>query len=214
MSRIHLSALLLSSLCAGLAAGAAAHPADPANCEVPDLILLVARGPGGGGDPLGAFTVVVRDFGNAPEGNRPVTLDFRGCPDIRLCADQGDPGVVTDCVIPSVTATAAQDGRVTFRVLGHAVNSGASPGSTGPCLDVYADGVFLKSVRVAALDQNGVDGVNPMDLSLFLADSFSGQAYARSDYDGNGVLDPNDLSIWLLAFFAGGSAVSGGPDCP
>ena len=214
MSRIQLFALLLALHCLGLAAASAASPADPANCEVPDLILLVGRGPGGGADPLGAFTVIVRDFNNVPDPNEPVTLDFRGCPDIRLCADQGDPSVVTDCVNASITTRSDQDARVTFHVLGHAVNFGASPGSTGPCLEVYADGILIKTVRVAALDQNGVDGLNPADLSLFLADSFSGQPYARSDYDGNGVLDPNDLSIWLAAFFAGGSAVSGGAACP
>ena len=214
MSRIHLSALLISLLCAGLAAGTAASPADPANCEVPDLILLVGRGPGGGADPLGAFTVIVRDFNNVPHPNEFVTLDFHGCPDIRLCADQGDPSIVTDCLNASITTRSDQDARVTFRVLGHAVNFGASPGSIGPSLEVYAEGILIKTVRVAALDQNGMDGLNPADLSLFLGDSFSGQAYARSDYDGNGVLDPNDLSLWLLAYFAGGSAVGGGPDCP
>ena len=213
MSHIHRPALLLTLLCAGLAGAAAASPPDPANCEVPDLTLLVSRGPEGGPDPIGAFTVVVRDFIQAPQPFADVVLDFRNCPDIRLCADQGDPSVLTDCATPSVRATAGQDGRVTFRVLGFAMNSGGSPGSIGPTLEVYADGVFLGAVRVAVLDQNG-GGVNPEDLSLLLGDSFSGQAYARSDYDGNGVLDPNDVSIWLAAFFAGGSAVSGGAACP
>lgn len=213
MAHIYRSALLLTLLCAGLAGAVAAGPPDPANCEVPDLILLVGRGAGGSADAHGAFTVVLRDFNNVPEENREVTLDFSHCPDIRLCADQGDPGVVTDCAAKSVRATAGQDGRVTFRVLGFAVNSGASPGSIGPTLEVYVEGIFLETVRVSALDQNG-DGVNPADLSLLLGDSFSGQAYARSDYDGNGVLDPNDVSLWLAAFFAGGSAVSGGAACP
>lgn len=52
------------------------------------------------------------------------------------------------------------------------------------------------------------------DLSLFLADYFSGQSFARSDYNGDGTLDGNDLSLWLAGFFAAGSAVSGGAACP
>ena len=103
---------------------------------------------------------------------------------------------------------------MTFRVMGCANNLGASPGSIGPSLKVFLGGMSLKTVRVAALDQNGLSGVDAGDLSLFLADFFSGRCFARSDYDGNGTLDPNDLSLWLGAFFAGGSSVSGGAACP
>ena len=214
MSRFRFSAFLLPLLFAALAGGAAASPPDPANCEVPDVILLVARGPDGNPDPRAEFTVIVRDFNRVPEQGSNLVLDFSNCPDIRVCADQRDPSVVVDCVASTVGAISGADGGATFRVLGFAVNTGASPGSIGPSLEVYADGIWLKTVRVAALDQNGVGGVDPMDLSLLLADHFSGQSFARSDYDGNGALDSNDLSLWLAAFFAGGSAVSGGPACP
>jgi len=111
------------------------------------------------------------------------------------------------------------DGQATFRVIGCAANLGGSPGSIGPCLNVYADGVFVGGPgcagahRVAALDQNG-GGVNEGDMSLFLEDYFSGQNYARSDYNGDGIVDGNDFSLWLAAFFAGGSAVSEGASCP
>jgi hypothetical protein len=206
-------AAVLTALWLCLGTPAAAHPPDPANCDVPDLITLVGLGPGGEADPLGTFLVVVRDAGGVPETDYPVILDFGGCPDIRFCADQGDPRAVVDCVGRTITMMVDQEGQATFRVLGFATNAGASPGSTGPSLDVYAGPIFLEKVRVAALDQNGLAGVNAADLSLFLADYFSGQSFARSDYDGNGALTGNDLSIWLTAFFAGGSAV-GGAACP
>jgi len=205
--------VLLSTLCLSLGTRASASPPDPANCDVPDLITLVARGAGGEADPLGIFTVVVRDFNNAPRANREVVLDFSQCPDIRVSATQADPNVAVDCLAHSIGKLSGVNGEATFRVIGSAANLGASPGSTGPCLNVYADGVYLKTVRVAALDQNGIDGVDGQDLSLFLTDYFSGQAFARSDYDGSGVLDGNDLSLWLAAFFAGGSAQDGGENC-
>jgi hypothetical protein len=56
--------------------------------------------------------------------------------------------------------------------------------------------------------------VDGQDLSLFLKDYFSGQSFARSDYDGSGTLDGNDLSLWLAAFFAGASSTGGGAACP
>ena len=214
MSRTRRIAFLLSILCIGLAAPVAASPPDPDNCEVPGLITLVARGADGTADPLGRFIVVVRDFNNVPEENDLVVLDFSSCPDIRLSSDQSDPGVIVDCLTRTVRGlTSWPTGSVTFRVIGSAVNSGASPGAIGPTLEVYADGVFLGAVRVAALDQNGIAGVNGDDFSLFLTDYFSGQPFARSDYDGNGAVDGNDLSLWLVAFFDGGSARSGGAAC-
>jgi hypothetical protein len=210
MRRIRLYASLLSLL---IANPAAASPPDPANCDVPDLILLVARGPGGAPDALGTFLVVIRDFNGVPEEDYPVTLDFSDCPDARLCADQGDPTAVVDCAARTITMSNNLSGEFRFRVLGFAANVGAS-GSTGPCLEVWTDGIYLKTVRVAVLDQMGGNGLDANDLSAWLADSFSRVPYARSDYDGDGTLSPNDLSSWLAAYFAGSSAVSGGAPCP
>jgi hypothetical protein len=50
--------------------------------------------------------------------------------------------------------------------------------------------------------------------NLQVVDFMSGQPYARSDYDGDGVLSGNDLSLWLVAFFTGTSAVGCGSACP
>jgi hypothetical protein len=85
--------------------------------------------------------------------------------------------------------------------------------SVGPTLEVFGNGIYLKTVRVAALDQNG-SGVDGTDLSMFIADYFSGQPFARSDYDGDGALTGIDLSLWLAAFFAGNSVQTGGAVCP
>jgi len=207
-------AIILWLLGLGSSTRATASPPDPFNSEVPGLITLVGRGPGGGADPLGIFTVVVRDFNNVPHQNRDVLLDFSHCSDIRLSADQQDPNVTVDCAGRSLHKVSDANGEATFRVIGFATHLGGTQGTIGPCLEVSAAGVFFKTVRVAALDQNGLSGVDGDDLSLFLADYFSGQAFARSDYDGNGALDGNDLSLWLAAFFAGGSAAGGGAACP
>jgi hypothetical protein len=213
MSRAWFVTFVLSILGSSLASRANAKLPDPNQCDVPDHIVLVACGADGSADRLGAFTIQIRNLAGQPQ-NSYVAFDFSNCPDVRICAAQGDPVMYADCASHAVTAMTDMNGRLTLRIIGCARNSGASPGATAPTLHVYADGVWLKDVRVAALDQNGSGGVSADDLSLFLADYFSGQNFARSDYDGNGVLDGNDMSFWLAAFFAGGSAQSGGPACP
>src|SRR5262245_9807884 len=221
MSRAVRAVILPSILCLGLAARATAKVA-PWYSRRTGVITLVTLGAAGRADPLRTFTVNVRDPGNVPQENSRVVLDFSGCPDIHVCADQRDPTVTVDCVAHTLMKLTSVNGQATFRVVGCAANQGASPGSIGPSLRVFADGVYItpracdgdgSGVRVAALDQNG-GGLNGMDLRLFLTDFISGKAFARSDYDGNGVLGANDLSRWLTALFAGGSAVGGSPACP
>jgi len=144
--------------------------------------------------------------------NALVVLDFHNCPDMRVCADQGDPNVTVDCVARTLRARTDAQGRMTFRVMGCAANLGASPGSVGPCLQVWWEDALL---RVAAFDQHGCDGVGAGDLSAWLSDVFSTQAYARSDYNGNGALGADDLSRWLSAYFGRASAAGcGAATCP
>ena len=187
----------------------------PATSTVPDLLTLVARDGSGAVDPAHPFTVVVRKLSGRPVPGADVVLEFSGCPDLRFCTDQGDPNVTMYCEYRVLRAFADGNGQVTFHVAGSAANNGASPGPSGPALKVYADGVLLKVVRAAALDQNGSDGLTGNDHSAWLADYFSGQAFARSDYDGDGTLGGNDLSLWLAAFFGGASALGcGSAVCP
>ncbi len=175
MSRVRL-AVLASILCLGLAAKATAGIPDPPNSDCPPLLTLVGFGPDGAPDPLGIFTVNVR---NVPWPNATVALDFSGCPDIRVCADQHDPNVTVDCVAHRINGRANANRQATFRVVGFAANQGASPGSIGSSLEVFVGNaippadVYIGTVRVAALDQDG-GGVNGVDLSLFLTDYFSG----------------------------------------
>jgi hypothetical protein len=216
MSCVRPAVVLFSIFGLGLASPAIAK-IDPWESSVPDLITLVARDANGGADPIGTFTVVVRDFNHFPDPGDNVILDFHNCPDILLCADQNDPNVFVDCTNRSIGAVSDSNGQATFRVVGCADSHGASAGSIGATLNVYANGMLLKVVRVAALDQAGCDGLSATDLSLWLQDYFSGRAFARSDYDGDGALNANDLSLWLSAFFAGKSALgcgSGTATCP
>jgi hypothetical protein len=173
---------------------------------VPDLLTMAAHGGSGAPDTSYPFTIVVRHFGGRPFSFAYVVLDFSGCPDVSFCSSQGDPGVTVDCPSRTVRATSDVNGVLTFCVAGGARNAGAAPGPTGPSLNVYADGVLLKTVRVAALDEIGFDGLTGNDNSVWFADYFSGTPFARSDYDGDGVLGGNDLSLWLAAFFGGASA--------
>jgi hypothetical protein len=187
----------------------------PTDSSVPDQLTVAARDGSGTIDPSHPFSIVVRHFGGRPFANAFVVLDFSGCTDLAFCTDQGDPNVTVDCNSRTLRALSDNLGQLTFRVGGGALNNGASPGPTGPALNVYADGVLLKTVRVAALDENGEDGLGGNDHSAWLADFMSGQQFARSDFDGDGVLSGNDLSLWLAAFFGGASAIGcGAAVCP
>jgi hypothetical protein len=215
MLRSHRFAIRLSILGLLIALPAFASAPDPSQCTVPDLLTLVGRDGGGTVDPAAPFTVVVRRPSGLLMEGASVVLDFSACTDLRICADQGDPNVLVDCSSHAVRGITDHFGQVTLRVAGSAANPGASPGPTGPALMVYADGVFLKTVRVAALDENGANGMDGNDQSAWLADFFSGQSFARSDFDGDGTLSGNDLSLWVAAFFSGASAVGcGAATCP
>ena len=182
---------------------------------VPDLLVLAERDGSGAVDPAFPFSIVVRKYGGRPFHDAYIILDFSECTDLRLCTDQSDPNSTVDCQYRHIRGFSDVNGEVTFHVAGCAANSGASPGPIGPTMRVYADGVLLKVVRVAALDEAGSDGLDGNDQSAWLADYFSGQPFARSDYDGDGVLGGNDLSLWLAAFFSGTSAVGcGSATCP
>jgi len=169
---------------------------------VPALLTMMAGRGAQGADPGYPFKVLVRNSDGMPVSMVTVQLTF-SIPDLWICTDQGDPGVSVDCSRQSISALCNQQGEVTFYVLGCGRNSGGSPGLNGPGLEVRADGFFLGTARVAALDQDGWNGVDGNDLGALLADIFSGQTFSRSDYDGDGSLGGNDLSLWLAAFFNG-----------
>jgi len=191
----------------GLAPPAHAKVPSPANCTLPRVLLLVGRDQDGVEDPIGEFRVVLRFLSNDPLPGDYLTLDFTSCTDARLSTDQS-PTASADCPDRVVTSTEASDatGAVSMRVVGHA-DRGAVP-AVGQALKVFADGVLIGNIRLAILDLDG-GGLGPSDLSAWLADFFSANPPARSDFDGDGAVGPSDLSIWVQAFFAGGSSQGG-----
>jgi hypothetical protein len=213
--KLHGYASFAAALCILVALPARADVPSAGASSVPGQLTIAARNGSGAVDPSYPFAIVVRHIDGRPFPGASVVLDFSGCTDLRFCTDQGDPNLTVDCTYRALRAISDNLGRVTFHVCGGALNNGAAPGPTGPALNVYADGVLLKNVRVATLDENGEDGLGGNDQSAWLADFMSGQPFARSDFDGDGVLSGNDLSLWLAAFFGGASAVGcGSAVCP
>jgi len=167
--------------------------------------------------------IVIRDFGSFPVQGALVEIRFGDCTgagEFRLCETQTFPGITIDCTQRSVATTTDALGRATFRIRGAALNPGvAGPGAPGAglgdgaCAEVIADGVILGNLRVKAYDQDGRDGLTPVDLSLFLGDRFqsSCQNYpraacatyrSRSDFNDDGTINVVDLSLFLQARFS------------
>jgi len=197
-------------VCGVLAASAAfASVPSPGNSSVPACISLVGNN-GGVIDPVGQFVVTVRDLANLPINNSLVVVDFSSCSGLTLCNTGAFAGVTLDCGTQTARAFTGVTGQVTFRIAGHANNSGnQAPYSTYGDGKVFADGVLLFSPTVHAYDQNA-SGLGATDLSAWLGDFFGGNNPSRSDYDCTGALGATDLSNWLGVFFANGSV----SNCP
>jgi hypothetical protein len=200
----------LLSVCGLLAASVAfANVPDPSQSIVPAGVSVVGQA-AGVADPLGAFTVTVKDLAGNNIANSSVVVDFSGMSDIVLCSASLD-GSTVDCALSTVRAFTNGSGNVTFRVLG---------GSTGafstlaPAVTVFADGVLLSTIGGAAYDLNNAGGVAAADLSIWLTDAGSGQNPVRSDYDFSGAVGAADLSKWLILAGGGGSSTSCGAPCP
>ena len=158
---------------------------------------------GGVVDPHGEVTLKI-GVGPlcTPLPDAEVMLDFSLCtPDIRVCRVQsGWPGPA-GC--PMLAGFTDGTGEITFRLMGGANNtSGAAPGydgaaCSGGCLVVRVNGAVARRLSVAAYDQNGNGGVNPADISVWLTDTFSNHYFARSDFDFNDAVSPADLSLLL-----------------
>lgn len=201
-----LALVLLTFLTPALAGAAlAADVPSPANSTIPGLVRLVGADASGRPDPGGRFQVVHRDLANNPVVGARVVVDFSACTDLVLCPVQ-PPGIAF--VPGGVEGITDEDGSVWMTLLGHAVAS--APPSAEYAVKIYADGVLLGSVPTSAIDLDGSSGANGGDLSLWLADFFSGMNPPRGDYDGSRYLGGADLSLWLKAFLAGGTAQS----CP
>ena len=201
----------LFAVCGVLAASAAfgAVPS-PTNSTAPACVALVGNS-GGTIDPAGQFTVTVRDLANAPINNSLVVVDFSGASGLTLCNTGAFAGVTIDCGTQTARAFTGAGGTVTFRIAGHANNTGGNQPPYGAYNSgkIYADGVLIKSPSVQAYDHDA-NGVGGADLSAWLGDFFGGNNPPRSDYDCTGAVGGSDLSAWLSVFFANGSV----SNCP
>ncbi len=194
------AALLALSLV--LVATAGAVP-PPQNDSVPTAITLVgARG--GTPDPLGLFTVTIRDFGNNPVPSVAVFVDFSACSDIRIAATQPYPGLVVDCSFHTVRALTDARGVARFDIVGSSL--GGLPASVH-AVKIY-DGTSTFSLSANTFDLDGVGGVGANDLAMWVGDFLGGVPRERSDYDDSGALSANDLALWIDDFLTAGSSVS------
>lgn len=200
--------LLIAAVCA-TAADAAGVPDPGSICTCPTFVVLVGRSDGAS-DPLGAFTVTIRDFANNPVPGSLVWLDFSQAQDVQL-SSASDPGITVQCVARTVQAVTDAVGVAHFTIRG---GSHAGPAiSFGSTVRIWADGVLLGTIPVSTPDLDGINGVGAGDLSMFLADFFSQTNPTRSDFSHDGVVGGGDLAFWLQVFLNGGSAISG-PACP
>ncbi len=198
----------LFSACGLLLAGAAmASVPDAAQSTIPTNITIVGMN-AGGVDSYGTFTVIVNDLGGNPIANSSVVVDVSGASDVFLCSD-AVAGQIVDCVTQTVRATTDMTGTATITVIGASNNAGATgglaaPGSGLDAVSIFADGINLGHVHVAAvLDQNGAsggNGHNAQDLAFFSDDLGSAALFAtyraRSDYNYDTTNSGLDLSVF------------------
>jgi hypothetical protein len=144
-----------------------------------------------------------------------VIVDFAGCPDLHLCADQRDPDVIVNCPTKTVRKRSAADGTASFTVLGGSNGSGHAVSLLGAGR-IYVNDGLIGTPTVSAFDLDGAFGVSINDLSVWLTDfgTPGNPAFGRSDFDCSGGVGINDLSVWLTAFGAGTQIESCGASCP
>ena len=188
-----------------------------ANSTIPCGIELVGAA-GGVADPLGQFVVVVRDVANNPVAGADVSLDFGSCFDTRIATAQPYQGITVACNggAAVVHATTDANGQARFRIAGGGtLTAGGAPGAGYGCAVVRAGTETLGAVNVAALDLNGASGLNPVDLALFLSDSFaSASGYVgRLDYNCSHSVNPADFAMLISASLGGGSSSSAAGYC-
>ncbi len=199
--------LLLAALVLANALPAAAGDfsvVDPANCEVPGHIIVVGSD-GSSADRFGTFTVIVNDYNDLPMVGCPVDVSFAGCPYIGICPTQLDPAVSVDCSRRQLTAVTNTHGIVKFTIIG-AASPASCPSDAPGCVAVYACGVLIGNPSVAALDLDGVPGLTGNDFGALLDGYFCGSGSPRLDYNGDGLVTGGDVSMWLAEFFSGRSS--------
>jgi len=209
-------ATLLSACSLLVAASAFAGVPSPGNSTLPSPAFLTVVGSSlGVADPLGVFSITVRDLANNPINGSSVVIDFSGNADMLVCSDQLDAGATVNCAAKTVRKFSDAAGVVSFNILGGSNNAGASAGAGVGAVKVYADGVLLGSMTAAILNQDGgLSGLGANDISVWIADFGSLNYFGRSDYDYSAAIGANDLSLLIGAFGALGSTEGCASYCP
>jgi hypothetical protein len=222
-------------LCAGAAMASipSAALSDLPDCDpgAPEFACVKVVGEGAPGplgvsganvpDPVGQFSVTVRDLGGNLMSGLTVSIDFTLCSDTKLCTTaDGFLGQDVDCLNNRVTNTTDGSGVALFNIVGAANNTGDSPGADFACAEVFAGGVSLGFLTVVVADQDGrlgggSLGMNVVDVSLMLVDLNSGNYYGRSDWEPTGPpLTVVDVSQALVVLNNGDSAIGCSSFCP
>ena len=202
----------LFAACGVLAASAAfANVPSPGNSTVPGCVTLVGSSVGVPDSLAGKFCVTVRDLANNPLNGSSVAIDISGRADLRFCDDQLNANYIQNCAAGTVRAFTDATGVACFTLLGSSQGAAVTLGGGGK---IFADGVLIGTPGVSTFDLDGGGGVGANDLSIWLTDFGSGNAYGRSDYDCSGDVGANDLSSWLTVFGSAGSAESCAGVCP
>ena len=220
MTRVVRNAAIFCAVCSLVASAAVAQP-DPAHSSVGNGTLAVAGSSSSGPSTIGNLTVTIHDFNDLPVNGSIVVIDFFNCLDINISCDQLFSTTGQTWVQPHrVQGTANSLGQFTFKVQGagtiYTATCGTAncAGSTGSCAVVLADGIPIGNLRVAALDIDRAGSPsNAVSVGTDVAKVKQEQlnvglgavSYARDDYDFNGVVSVNDVSL-EVQFALGGSS--------
>ena len=208
-------ATLLTAAGVLLASAAFAGVPSAANSTVPTGIAVVGH-LSGTADPVGLFSVTVKDVAGNPMNGASVVVDFSGCADIKICAQAeqtavSNPGALVNCAAKTIRLFTNGSGVVSFDILG-----GSRPGlgtSHANAGRVFANGVLIGSPSVAAYNLDGAGPINATDFGLFLTDFALDNTLARSNFKFSGVINATDLGKILTVFAAGKSATSCTTSC-
>jgi hypothetical protein len=195
---------------------ASAHAGEPwlGQITAPTHLALVGHR-AGIPDAHGTIEILYKDISGNPIEGALVRLSFNNVTDLQLCGDVVAPGAIVDCPSRSVRTTTNINGKALFTIVGRA--TGAEPECLGTApfcqARLYVDGFYIRDLRVAAFDLNGVDGVGAADLAIWLRDFGSSLEPVRSDYNGDGFVGVADLALWLQLFGDEGSREGGTTYC-
>jgi hypothetical protein len=196
-------------LLAASAAMAGVPSASTSSQPTPLTVKLV--GHGSPPDAAGNITYTIRDAANNPVPGSVVIINFSACGDVRICSSDVGAGLTVNCGAETVSGVTNGSGQITFAISG---SSSGGPPTLVKCVSVTADGVPLSNLNGATADYDGLNGVNPLDVSTCYGDVVAGTNRARSDYDGDGDVDPLDVSAVYGIVVLGGSPLSCATLCP